>query len=611
MAAVAATVIANLEQQRLPLQAQAPSVPFDPRKELAQQKELGRLPKTVLDLDDLSPEFEVSEDFAGSALRHLSEAVRELTAEHNRRMALLRKENQEMSVKLSAALEEQQRLVKAGEQLQAMSQNTSASSSSDPGRLGQSRGTNGDGRIIGNEGDMQDSANMEAPRPPAQSEPRQAVAPPGSPKSPKAQNIEEELEQKPRTLTQKIHQLVLSPKFDSIIGAVIIGNTLIMSLQLEYHGRVFKDEKLNDCAADGSCSMRNQGIETIFEAFEHCFTGIFTLELILRVCLVRGYLRRLSNLLDAAVVLVSMADSWVLAPLGSNVFGSVAVLRLIRLMRLAKVLRVVRVMKAFKSLRILVAAVVNSVGALGWSMTLLFVLKLVGAIFMAQVIQPFMEDSESRDLQEFIWDNFGTWTNSMFTMFEITMAPGGFIKYRRLYEEVHPAFGAFFVIYVCIVTFAVVRVITAMFLKATLSASDSEEQETAKERSQVWKEYLKDVQANKELAESDADGSGFLGLEELEDLLAMEHFSKWLRDVGVAADEVIRMFNALDTGGTHEVVFIDFELALQQMSGLPRAANSVLNLYETRDICRRVIKLEARFGNPTTCALQHGQTAPF
>merc|ERR1719281_1786161 len=124
-------------------------------------------------------------------------------------------------------------------------------------------------------------------------------------------------------------------------------------------------------------------------------------------------------------------------------------------------------------------------------MTLLFVLELVGAIFMAQVIQPFMEDATDKpDLQEFIWKHFGTWTNAMFTIFEITMAPGGFIQYRRLYEEVHPLFGIFFVCYVCVVTFAVVRVITAMFLKATLSASDSDEKNTAKERAEQWTEYI-------------------------------------------------------------------------------------------------------------------------
>merc|ERR1712093_887043 len=106
-----------------------------------------------------------------------------------------------------------------------------------------------------------------------------------------------------------------------------------------------------------------------------------------------------------------------------------------------------------------------------------------------------MEDkTDNPDLQDFIWNHFGTWTNSMFTIFEITMAPGGFIQYRRLYEEVHILFGIFFVLYVCVVTFAVVRVITAMFLKNTLSASDEDEQDTAREKSERWSNYVRSLE---------------------------------------------------------------------------------------------------------------------
>jgi len=372
-------------------------------------------------------------------------------------------------------------------------------------------------------------------------------------------------------------------------------------LQLEYTGRVFKDEVLDVCT---QCDVRNEALEGFFEMMEHAFTVIFTLELLTRICFLGlRYLKSVSNALDALVVSVSMADSWVLGPMGSNVLGSVAVLRLIRLLRLAKILRVVRVMKAFKSLRVLVAAVVNSVGALGWSMTLLFVLELVGAIFMAQVIQPFMEDSpdtpDGRDLREFIWKSFGTWTNAMFTIFEITMAPGGFIKYRRLYEEVHPLFGMFFVIYVCVVTFAVVRVITAMFLKATLSASDSEDAGLADEKSSEWTNFMKSVKTAKEQEDKTSTKTGHLTHAELESLFKVEHFLQWLQDVDLSKTEIHRMFLALDSGNS-EVLFSEFEAAVRQMSGRPRLASQALNLYETRNIMTRMSRLEARL--PSTIA---------
>merc|ERR1712003_371025 len=74
------------------------------------------------------------------------------------------------------------------------------------------------------------------------------------------------------------------------------------------------------------------------------------------------------------------------------------------------------------------------------------------------------------------------------------MAPGGFIKFRPLYESVqNPLVIVLFVTYVCLVTFAVVRVITAMFLKATLAASAKDEATMADEKAQTLNSYLQSL----------------------------------------------------------------------------------------------------------------------
>lgn len=529
--------------------------------------ELGKA-KMVLNLDDMV--LGVDNEFAAAAFRHLSKAVRGLAADHDRLVEALRKENEDLQRKLTASLA-----------------NEGSSQANLPN------------------GDRQINVEMERKDKDADTqvveikEIKDADTGPGGPPSKSRSPFRKSRSTLERTAKQlegvsanescmhRMGAIIRSPKFDSVIGAVIVANTLIMSLELEYSGRVFKDEVLNKCV---DCDVRTTGIEAFFATMEHVFTGIFALELALRFC-IDGYryLCSVSNVLDAMVVIVSMVDSWVLGPLGSDVMGSVAVLRLMRLMRLAKVLRVVRVMKAFRSLRVLVSAVVNSVGALGWSMTLLFVLELVGAIFMAQVIQPFMEDeTDDPDLQVFIWKHFGTWTNSMFTIFEITMAPGGFIQYRRLYEDVHPAFGMFFVLYVCVVTFAVVRVITAMFLKATLSASDSEDANLSREKSEKWSNYVRSVGA-----QADVNNTGVLSHEELAHLLEIDHFAEWIEEVNLDPCEVTRVFSALDQG-SNVVMFSEFETALKQMRGLPRAADVVINLYETRSILNRVIRMESR-----------------
>merc|ERR1712039_1066959 len=79
------------------------------------------------------------------------------------------------------------------------------------------------------------------------------------------------------------------------------------------------------------------------------------------------------------------------------------------------------------------------------------------------------------DTRVFLWDTFGTCFQAYISMFELTMWPGAIAKYRRLYDEVSVVLSLFFVGYSILVTFAVVRVITAMFLKATLAAANADE----------------------------------------------------------------------------------------------------------------------------------------
>merc|ERR1711865_622660 len=73
----------------------------------------------------------------------------------------------------------------------------------------------------------------------------------------------------------------------------------------------------------------------------------------------------------------------------------------------------------------------------------------------------------------FLW--FGTFLRSMLTMFEITLAPGAWSTVGRLLIfGVHWMYGIVFFLYGWIITFAVTRVITALFLKHTMNAATAD-----------------------------------------------------------------------------------------------------------------------------------------
>jgi len=380
-----------------------------------------------------------------------------------------------------------------------------------------------------------------------------------------------------------VEGLVKSPKFDMTLGALIVFNTMIMSLQIEYQGQILSQDIADACRPN--CPSRTWHFaEVSFLVLEQFFTVAFAVELALRMS-VDGwrYLKSWSNFGDALIVIVSSIDSWVLTPIGNNGFQNVAILRLVRLVRLSKVLRVVRVMKAFKSLRVLVSAVAYSVGALGWSMTLLFVFELIGAIFLAQVLRPIIEEEEDEELRDFLVRKFGTWTHSMMSLFEITMAPGGFIAYRVLYEQVHVVFGLFIATYVCVVTFAVVRVITAMFLKATLSASDHDEARTAKDKAKQRDAYS---QRLRELVESE-DPAGRITEEEFVEVVRLPNMREWLEDLSMTEEAAMRLFRAMEKGGG-QILFAEFIVALMRTRGGPKGADSVVMLWESLSSFERI-----------------------
>merc|ERR1712224_86259 len=135
--------------------------------------------------------------------------------------------------------------------------------------------------------------------------------------------------------------------------------------------------------------------------------------------------------------------------------------------------RVVRSLNLFPPLRLLVLSIASSVGALFWSIVLLSVMQMIGAIFMTQTLFTWLMDGDSsHGPREAIFENWGTFSKSMLTMFQITMAPGAWAGTGRMcIFDVNSWYVLFFVPYGVLVSFAVIRVISALFLKQTMAAA--------------------------------------------------------------------------------------------------------------------------------------------
>merc|ERR1712083_212646 len=132
-----------------------------------------------------------------------------------------------------------------------------------------------------------------------------------------------------------------------------------------------------------------------------------------------------------------------------------------------------------------------------------------------------------------------------------------------------------------------VRVITAMFLRATLAASQQDEEVASKEKAKAREDY-----AHRIAMQIDKDGSG--GLDEIEfaKLLDIPWMKDWVDDVGLSTSRAKRLFNALDTGDG-EILFSDFVGALLRMRGSPRASDVVTILHESASMYGRICRIES------------------
>lgn len=275
-----------------------------------------------------------------------------------------------------------------------------------------------------------------------------------------------------------LKRLVEGSAFSGVVGVMILLNTGLIILEAESTG-IESAISLNYRSDDPDREVR----QDIVTWGDHFFNALFTMELILRIyAFGRKFFYSPSDLADMLFVMSGLMDSYVIPQFETRVNADLSFVRLLRLLRVVRVLRVARVMKAFAALRILLVTVASSMGALCWSVIFLFLVMLVNALFLTSILKDVIQDvTNEEDLRLWIYRYYGSAFRSCYTVFEVTMSGGWPTYARRLVEEVSVAFALYWVIYVMSVVFALLRIITAIFLRETLNQAQKDEENTFSE----------------------------------------------------------------------------------------------------------------------------------
>eukprot|EP00927_Polykrikos_kofoidii_P058946 TRINITY_DN5385_c0_g1_i1.p1 TRINITY_DN5385_c0_g1~~TRINITY_DN5385_c0_g1_i1.p1 ORF type:complete len:591 (+),score=91.42 TRINITY_DN5385_c0_g1_i1:112-1884(+) len=326
-----------------------------------------------------------------------------------------------------------------------------------------------------------------------------------------------------------------------------------------------------------------KGAESVFRTLDLIMGVIFCLEIVVVLILLRQrfFLSPL-RMFDALIVLV-----WVIgqtAILRNKLPFNPSVLRASRAVHLLRWVRNAHVPEIFYPLHVLFKAVVSSVTVLFWALVILFLVIFVSALVVSQSLGTYMMDvSVPVETRTLVFRDWGSFSRAVETMFEVTLGNWG-PPCRLLMNNVSEWWMIFFIFFKCVIGFAIVQVITSVFIQQTFKVVQQDEQVMVKEKAALAKFHLKHLDSLFEVIDESNDG--YLSLEELSACLDDKIVKAWFAAMDVDTRDVTQVFQVIDNGDGL-VSRKEFIEGMKRMKG--PATNT--GLLEVTQICRRLEKL--------------------
>lgn len=343
-----------------------------------------------------------------------------------------------------------------------------------------------------------------------------------------------------------LQRLVSSIWFELLSGALILMNILMMALEIQYHGwQSGYNLRLKDY--DRPAGSIWPGGQDIFIWIELGFNIVFAIELILRFAAGKcEALRSIFIWLDVVLVVLGLLEAAGSASQANASFINPAMMRVVRLARVVRILKMLRTVKTMDSLYLILRSIQASVGAAFWSFMLLLAMQVATGMLFNQLLRKYIDDS-SADMaaRRAVFSYWGTFTRTMVTMFEITLANWS-PSCRTLIDNVSEWYGLAYIIYRCMFCFAVVRVISAVFLTETQRVAAADDEIAIMKSLRARKQQLQRL--HNVFSAIDVSGDGEIERSELHAVLQEPGMVQWFHTLDIDVSDVEEVFSILDDG---------------------------------------------------------------
>lgn len=214
---------------------------------------------------------------------------------------------------------------------------------------------------------------------------------------------------------------------------------------------------------------------------EHIFTGLFFGEMVIKLCFLRcTYFADHWNWLDAALVSLSVLDTWMLPLVDGAVTFDMQNLSILRVFRLFRLVRVLKLVKGVRRFVLVIKGVMDAIQATFWVSGVMMLAIYIAAIFCVGILGKdsttypgYSEDEEMIDTTDLMMDFnphlfFGSIGSSMLTLFNVVILAEWSEIVRPIMIK-QPFLVVFFVGFITFTTFGVMNVIIGMIVENVMS----------------------------------------------------------------------------------------------------------------------------------------------
>jgi len=340
---------------------------------------------------------------------------------------------------------------------------------------------------------------------------------------------------------RNLKNIATHPMFETAFGLCIFVNGLIMCLEMQHNGfDIGHDMPYISTYASSEETWPGGG--RTFEACTFAFGVIFTAELVIKIiCLRIDFVKSLWNWFDTVVVGFWLSEETGLADLLFNP----NFLRLMRLLRLLRLMRLVKKMHAMDSLQVLVGSIKACAIVAFWSATVLAMIFVLAGFILNASVEAFMKNEDnSLEARRAVFGYFGTFTRTFLTMYELSL--GNWAPCTRLLvEEVNEFYTGFILLFRYLVGFAMVRVMTGVFLHETFQVAALDDDLMVVQKARMISRYQEKMSTFMKVADDSDDG--IIERAEFISALSQKQVRTWVAAMDLEVGDLDVLFDFLDS----------------------------------------------------------------